>query len=247
MYITLTGMRRLPLKKLKNCRDLGGYATTDGGITRFKVFLRAEVPHQIPQEDLDFLQAYGVKTVMDFRGEAETLAYPSSLKDVEWIRYQWSPMFTQQVAPQTLKKGRTLSFKFDNWEKHYLDMAEDFKPWMKLVIETAAECESALLYNCTTGKDRTGILSALLLSIAGVDQEDIIADYCVSMVYLHNIYCTFGFQSNLPQSFFETPPQAMRGLLKHFDNNYGGVESYLTECGVNRSAFDNIRLKFVER
>ena len=240
-------MRRLPLKKLKNCRDLGGFATSDGGVTKFKIFLRAEVPYQIPQEDLDFLQNYGVKTVMDFRGEAETLTFPNSFKELEWIQYQWLPMFTQQVAPQTLKKERVLSFKFDNWEKHYRDMAENFKPWMKSVVESASECESTLLYNCTTGKDRTGILSALLLSIAGVAQEDIIADYCTSMVYLHNIYHTFGFQSGLPQSFFETPPEAMRALLEHFDKNYGGVESYLRECGVDQAAFDNIRLKFVER
>lgn len=102
-----------------------------------------------------------------------------------------------------------------------------------------------MIYNCTTGKDRTGILSAMLLSIAGVEREDIIADYASSMVYMHDVYGTMGFPENVPEHFFETPPAAMRTLLAQLEEKYGGVMEYLRACGVSDAAVTRIREKFV--
>lgn len=242
----MTKLRRLPLKKLKNARDLGGYPTAGGGMTRYAVFIRTEVPSDLPAEDVEYLREYGVKTCMDFRGEAETRLYPSSLRDLGWAEYKWMPMFARMAAPQG-QKGRSPIADFVSWDKHYIDMCEHFKPWVKDTLEVAAGAEGGLIYNCTTGKDRTGIFSALLLSIAGAFETDIISDYCISMVYMHDVYASLDFPPDLPEAFYETPPGAMRSLLKYFEAEYGSARDYILSSGLDKSVIEGIQAKFVTK
>ncbi|MGI5970498.1 MAG: tyrosine-protein phosphatase [Oscillospiraceae bacterium] len=231
--------RRLPLKALFNARELGGFPTKGGGVTRYGVFIRSEIPHNLPGSDLDFLRDYGLRSCMDFRGDTELQIMPNSLEGLDWVEYFHHPMFTLQSAPQGQKAGK----KFQGWGEHYIRMCEEFRPWVKTALEYSANAEGAMLFNCTTGKDRTGIFTALLLSIAGVLLPDIVADYSVSMVYMWDVYPSFNFPKDLPKEFLLTPPQAMRTLLNYFEANYGGAVGYIRECGAGSDVIEAIRRK----
>ena len=243
----MTNYRRLPLKSLKNCRELGGFPTKDGAVTKYGVFLRCEIPRDLPAEDIEFLRNYGVTDCMDFRSSGELQRIKNYMSCLDFVDYHLLPMFgSGQVAPQAQTKKEKKEFVFQDWQTVYCDMLDNFKDWTKKIIETAARAEGACLYNCTTGKDRTGLCTMLLLSIAGVDKEDIVADYCVSMIYMRDVYDTIDFGGPLEPKFRLTPPDAMGDTIDYLEGKYGSVTDYIRTCGVSDETIEKIRAKFVE-
>ena len=255
-------MRRLPLKGLCNARELGGFPTADGKVTNYKCFVRSELPRKCIPEDMQHLKDYGITCCVDLRGDQELERIPSALKDQPWIKYIHAPMYTRQAAMGAQRRdtkdkySRHPAEEFVPWGDLYINMVEDYPQWTKKVLELAAEEKGVMLYHCTTGKDRTGILTALLLSIAGVDRNDIIADYCVSQVYMRPVYKELmdmmppyldenGNELNptIDSPFFRTAPENMRQLLDHFDNNYGGAVQFALHCGVDMDTIGAIARK----
>lgn len=245
--------RRLPLTGLINARELGGYPTENGGITKYRVFIRSEVPRNLTVSDVAFLRDYGIKTSIDFRGNKEVARQPSYLKDVDWITYLRSPTFNRQVAfgSRPPEGGPPVS-AFVDWGEKYVEMAENCKIWVRETLDLLLRSDGAVIYNCTTGKDRTGMISALLLGLAGVSDDDIVADYCVSQIYLTPVYIELrkAFlkqwpleELHLTNPFFKTDPENMSALLAHFKEKYGGVTAYITDCGLSDAVQTALRRK----
>jgi len=257
--------RRLPLQKLHNARDLGGAPVyRDGrciGATRFGVFVRSAVPSELPQSDIDFLTEYGITTEIDFRGDEEVGRKPSSLVGTG-IKYVRCPTFNEQVAfaaRNAAKEAANLNkpavTAFVRWGEKYVEMADDCQDWVRETLQALAAVDGCALYNCTTGKDRTGIISALLLGLAGCADEDIIADYCVSEVHLQEVYAPMLMAYNqrftdeetatVDSPFFKTEPMSMAQLLIHLNNNYGGIAQYVRTCGVSDDTVARLVAKLV--
>jgi protein-tyrosine phosphatase len=247
--------RRLLLNQCYNTRDLGGFATLDGGRTRFGCFLRSAAPCELPEEDIEALLSYGVTATMDLRSDGERKARPSSLRE-RGVYYEES-LFAEaaiygQAPPPPPNSG---------WLEKYIDMAESAPQWAVRTLTIAAETEGCLLYHCTTGKDRTGLLTCYLLSLAGVPKEDIAADYSVSELYLEPVYEKMrsgslplghpaGGKNPPPPSqdegFFHTPASAMLGLIDYLDKTYSSVENFLRKAGLSDEVIHRLREKFVE-
>ena len=170
--------RRLMTRGLYNARDLGGLPTRDGKVTRFGVFVRSEAPVGLPREDIQYLKNYGVTASMDFRSTGEMEARPSDLRNV--MPYYPRPLFNEAAIIGAKKPPMPKKL---SWGEQYVSMAEESRQWAVDVLSIAAQCPGALLYHCTTGKDRTGLMTCYLLSIAGVERADIAADYCVSQIF----------------------------------------------------------------
>ena len=243
--------RRLPLEGLRNARDLGGYSTHDGGITRFSKFIRAESPKRVTEADIKFLKSYGVTDSIDFRGDAETKRSPSVFATSEDVVYHRCPTFDKQLA---FAAGSISVSAFVNWGEKYIELIERSRSWVCDTLTVMASSRGGVIYNCTTGKDRTGVVSGLLLGLAGVPDADIIADYCVSEIYLSDIYedlLSKHFahwskeEASLDNPFFKTAPENMKTLLSHLRDNYGGVAEYLKECGVSNDVMDTLRSRLV--
>lgn len=248
--------RRLMTRGLYNARDLGGLPTRDGKVTRFGVFVRSEAPVGLPREDIQYLKDYGVTASMDFRSTGEMEARPSDLRDV--MPYYPKPLFNEAAIIGGKKPPMPKKL---SWGEQYVSMAEDSRQWAVDVLNIAAQCPGALLYHCTTGKDRTGLMTCYLLSIAGVERVDIAADYCVSQIFLEPVYekirsgkmhlgpAMDGPDKKRPpmdESFFQTPATAMLTLIDELTARYGGVVEYLKTIGVTEETMQAIREKFVE-
>ena len=254
----MTYYRRLPLQALHNARDLGGYPVP-GGATRFGVFLRTAVPADLPASDVEFLIKYGLTTVVDFRGDNELERSPSTLAEVDAIRYIRRPTFNAQVAFAArnayANPKKPAMDAFVRWGEKYVEMIDDCREWVRDALTALAESDGCTLYNCTTGKDRTGIISAMLLGLVGCADEDIIADYCVSEVHLQEVYRPMLMAYNqrfteeraaeINSPFFKTEPMSMAQLLLHLADKYGGVTAYVRACGVGEDAIAKICSKLI--
>ena len=246
------GLRRLPLEGLVNARDLGGLPTKDGKMTRYGAAVRSEAPRSITEKDIEALKAYGIKTVIDLRGAEEIERHPSLLCGDESIDYHCCPAFDESVA--FAARGKIpFTENFDMAAK-YIEMAERRKSWVCNVMTVIAGSEGGVLFNCAMGKDRTGIIAALLLGHAGAYEVDIVADYSVSDQYLAPVYERIfesmrrdmserEIEKYLP--FFLTPPDNMRRLLKHLKDTYGGVTEYLRGCGLGEDTLSRLRAHMI--
>jgi protein-tyrosine phosphatase len=248
--------KRLPLDKMSNCRDLGGYPTKYGNTTNFGMFVRSEAPVELTERDIEFLKDYKITKSLDFRGDADITLFPSSLRNIENIEYIHLPMFGRADAAGFEDNGDDPSKNFSGWGKSYVQWIEIYKGWIKDVIHELAETENACQFNCNAGKDRTGIISAFILSIAGVNLNDIAFDYCISRTMLKPRFPELTKQwgdylkdkdgkliTNHP--FLYTPKEAMEQLFKYIYMKYKNTENFLYSCNISEKDVFIIRNKMI--
>ena len=245
--------KRLPLENMSNCRDLGGYPIKLGGVTSFGVFLRSEAPVNLSSNDIDLLKNYGVTKSLDFRGDADLTLFPSSL-NTNGIEYIHLPMFGRADAMGFEYNAGDPSASFTGWGKSYIQWVECFKGWVRDVFKELASTEGVCQFNCNAGKDRTGIISAFILALSGVEISDIAFDYCVSRAMLKPRFAELSRQwgdylkddkgrliTNHP--FLYTPRDAVYQLFHYINSKYINIENYLCSCGVTDRELYIIRNK----
>ena len=228
----------LPLAGAHNVRDLGGYPA-NGGTTKFKAFLRGDSLHGLTKEDEDYLDSYGVRLVIDVRGNNEAFLHPDHL-DKKQMKKLHVPLLDHIQSEAMLGKVP------DDMGDMYIGLVENSKDGLKEIFACLAETEGAALYHCTAGKDRTGVITMLLLKLAGVPDGIVLADYAVSEQYMKE---TFEKQRGMlekagvkvPDHVFCSKPEYMRKLMEHIAAEYGTAEGYLKAAGLSAGAIGRLR------
>lgn len=173
-------LKQLPLKNTHNTRDLGGYPTTDGCMTRWGLLYRSDSLAKLDEEDWHFLQQRNIHTIIDLRNMRETESAP--IEAPEGIRtFHFSLMNTLDQNPETLSQENILaSMKLD-----YVQTLFGNLPCAADILRTISEGmkTGSVLFLCSAGKDRTGTIAALILYLCQVSRQNIIADYMVSSTY----------------------------------------------------------------
>lgn len=216
---------------IANFRDLGGYRTKTGGITKFGAFARSDLPKTLTRGEVEALRAAGYTTVVDLRTPEETIIFKHALCG--------EPGFTYY------------NLKFDNWLR-----ASFYCPWetaiyyhmllaltgnVRAIFEVLAESEGGTIINCYSGKDRAGTVSALLLMIAGAEDGEIVSDYHKSLANLWP-----GRSAGELRGHRLVPiAEAMEIFLDMFQKKYGDVGQYLSMTGLAPEAVDKIKAKLV--
>ena len=156
-------------EKVKNLRDLGGYQTPYG-ITKFNKVFRSSVPYSLNEDELKYFDNLNL-TVIDLRTKEE-ISRKKNVFDNNKYNYF-----------NVVLKGADIPKREKDIVPGYIEILDDYKQIRK-VLEIIKNSKGSILYNCTSGKDRTGVITMLLMLIAGVSEDDIIADYSISYVYL---------------------------------------------------------------
>ena len=225
--------RRLPLEKAGNARDLGGYPA-GGAVTKYGGIIRMDDPSKLSERDVAFMKEFGLRTSLDLRSEDECAALPSKLSGLLWVDYRNLPLFdVDDGAWDMLREAETLG-------DFYVGMAKHAMTWIRRALEAVAQAEWPMAVNCTAGKDRTGIICAMILGLCGVKNEDIIADYCVSAVYL-----SWEIESGRGGKFVNSDASNLAVLISHLEAEYGGIDGYLEYAGVRRDTADAIRRRLL--
>lgn len=231
--------RRLQLENVLNCRDLGGYPSKYG-TTKFGRFLRAGIVFQPTEEDLNALAQYGIKTVIDLRGGYEAKNNPYDFGKIHGVKHYHMSLYDANVALEN-ELNMTLQEKYEFIADNHMRNVAD-------VLNLIANADDgAILFHCYFGKDRTGILSMLLLTIAGVSNDDIVADYQQSYTYLKDFISEHSeiLWSN-DSTMHYSLPETMYNMLEHIYKKYGSVMGYLKSAGVSYETTEKIRRKFFE-
>lgn len=232
--------QRLEFPKLLNARDLGGCPTLDGAHTRFRSLVRADDLAQLDSEGLEALAGYGIETVIDLRWPEEARRHPSPIpRALPQVRYLQMTLLTPTEDEWRL---RSVDATKELWNCVVL---ERVRSELKAVLATIAAAPSgALLFHCVAGKDRTGLVAALLLALADVLPESIARDYAASTDNLREGYLTRYAGAN-PANILQAlhcPEEGAHNMLK-FLAHAGGVRAYLREIGLTAEEITRLRTR----
>lgn len=236
--------KRIPLDmynnfKPRNVRDIGGYPADGGGITRWKTFLRAEGLESITEHDAAFLYEYGIRTVIDLRFR------------LEFKKNNTEYLFDIYSKNKIMLVNMPFIDNYDETRHLYIHILESGKENIRQVFEYIGErlAYGGIIYNCFAGKDRTGVLSALLLLLCGVSELDVLADYMVSSVYLKTLVERLGLPNkpDLPNDALSSYPAVMEEFLIYLKEKYKGAEQYLLLVGVSHETISTIKENFTQQ
>lgn len=229
--------RRFVFENILNCRDLGGYPSKYG-VTQFGRFLRGGIVHFPNEDEIKVLEAYGLKTAIDLRGDFEFADMNPHLERVSGCKAMHISLYEANVANAD-GDGKNLS-------EIYHMIADENRNSIKTVLDAIAGAdEGPLMYHCYFGKDRTGILTLLLLTVAGVSEEDIIADYQVTYTYIRK-YVEENSDTlwSKDRTMHYSLPETMESLIEHMKTQYGSVTDYIKSTGISEENIEKIRRRF---
>jgi protein-tyrosine phosphatase len=255
--------RLLPLEGGRNCRDLGGYRTADGRQVRWGRMFRCGALSGLSAADNAYLSRLDIQTVCDLRTEAERKSEPAAITapfkpEITAFHYD---MYAGSMGALFSAKTREDAIRF--FAATYLEMTEFLAPNFTHMFDRLLHNDAPLLLNCTAGKDRTGVASALILSVLGVPRETVIADYALSQKFVPPEYYAsqgagsrsasaalpsqqLAMMARMPEDVMRiimgSDPEVIRQALDLFDEKAGGpIELVKSRYGVDQSAIDHLR------
>lgn len=230
--------RLIKLSGSSNIRDLGGYETTDNKTTLFKKFVRAAGIHELTDADKKILIDYNIKTIIDLRSRHEIAKNPDPTLASD-IKYYNIP-----IGNVSLSKAKKHGLKLGLISTFYLLVAMQSKKYLKKVFDTFLKRHQygGILFHCTAGKDRTGIISVLLLSISNVSESIVLEDYAES--YEHNLPILDRIKAETPynvdEDFFRSDLEFMKKFIDYIKENHGSIKGFFEYLGYSSKKIDEI-------
>jgi len=217
-----------------NTRELGGFRTSDGRITNNNIFWRSDAPSQPDAGDIEKLFSAHITTVIDMRTQWEVEKNPDMLSETAGFEYFHFPITEGSGVPESLEAV----------PYSYMDIATAEN--MPEVMKALAESSNGVLFHCTAGKDRTGVVSAIILMLCGVSGEDIVNDYVVSREYNHKRLAAFlAAHPEVDRNIVLANEKSMNGFMYLFTERFGTVEGYFEAIGLSVQYADMIRNKLM--
>jgi protein-tyrosine phosphatase len=224
-------MRHIEFERLHNVRDLGGYVTDDGRAVRWGRLYRADALSRLRERDLERFVALGVRTVIDLRYPFEIEAL-GRVPECEGMAYhnlsvEHQP-YDQAALDPSIEPARFFADR-------YAEVATDGADELRRALEVIAAADSApVAFHCKTGKDRTGILAALVLALLGVGQDDIVEDYALTNLATDRFIADWHADPGNPPlrwpGYGTAPAEAMRLFLSELEAAHGSVRGYAVDA-----------------
>jgi protein-tyrosine phosphatase len=228
--------RILPLAGASNFRDLGGYPTTDGGLVRWGRLFRSDSLHELTEADVAFLGEIGLRAVIDLRMGVEVQRTGRGLLGAEAAKY-----FHLSVIDEDAGESRGIPAPVDDeLAKRYLWYLEiGREPLVEALGVIGDGAHHPLVFHCAAGKDRTGVLAALVLDIIGVEREIIVDDYVLTASRMEMILDRLRRSTPEGRAAYQLPANAvaveastMIGFFEGLDSQHGGARQWALSAGV---------------
>jgi protein-tyrosine phosphatase len=242
-------MAWIDLEGAVNVRDVGGMPTVDGGETVYGRLLRSENLQELTPDDVARLVGeLGVTTVVDLRSTGElTTEGPAPLDAVPGVRHAHHPVLKEFLDASDTVRAALLTasieadrerFAGDMMCGHYLGYLDNRPEEVTGALRSIATAPGAAIVHCAAGKDRTGVVIALALTVAGVAPEVIVADYMATNDRLEAIVGRLsrskmyaGDVTSRPVRAHAAREETMRAFLEQIAARHGGLDSWLGAHG----------------
>lgn len=242
--------RHLTLQGVFNFRDVGGYRAAGGNTVAWRRLFRADGIHRLNGADLDRVASLGLRTVIDLRTPAELAErgrfpvelIPTAHHHLPVLEAVWDQDRLRELAAD-VEAAPFLAARYE-------EMLDQGGPALARAFDLLADPASyPAVFHCAAGKDRTGVLAALTLSLLGVAEEDIAGDYALSQLAMArmsewivaNVPGARDAMVNQPAAFLEAPVEAMHLFLAGLRQSYGSAERYVSSIGVQPNAIRALR------
>lgn len=220
--------RHVRLEMLDNVRDLGGYKGRAGQTVKWQRLYRADSPARASHPDLVALADLGLRTILDLRTVGEMRVeplrnFPGRFVDVHRFPVLHETWDDRNLAPVDASDPDAVEVLTDR----YVDMLIEGAPALVDALDVLAHPAAyPLLFHCAVGRDRTGILAAVVLALLGVDDETIAEDYALSPG--------------------PAPPEAMRRVLAHVRARCGSMIGFARGIGVPFDVIEELHRQLLE-
>jgi protein-tyrosine phosphatase len=249
--------RHFTFNKVLNFRDIGGIRTEDGRQVRWGKIYRSGKLEKLKEEEFNAMRALGIKTVVDLRTDGEVHDSPDNVPEnegVDWVHIPISGITDEELERTNKEIRKQSAEEFDGAGKmetvmeRFADQgAQDFAKVFRLLLD---EDKHSLVYHCTAGKDRTGLLTALILSSLGVSEEVIMQEYLLSNYYRYDKIernarlgaHILGIETEASRAIMDVRPSYLNSSFTFIKSKYGSIQNYLQE-GLGLSAEDLDKMK----
>jgi len=229
-------MKIIDFAQTINTRDMGGYTSADGKTIKPFRFIRSDALNHLSNSEIDYLLSNGVSTSIDLRTPRIASKYQSSLKNDIRFAYSNIPLYEGSDIPLDEEKVPEL----------YMAMLANYGTF-KAIFDTMVSTDSGVVYNCSAGKDRTGMVSFLLLEFAKVPRDVIAEDYALSSILKdQKIEQVRLLNPDFPSFSGESKKEYIERLFVLFDKTYGSIERYFDIIGFDAGSQDALRAKLFE-
>ncbi len=238
--------RFVPLDGAFNFRDLGGLPTIDRATTRVGRMFRSDALHHLHPADVDVLTELGMRTIIDLRSAVElerTGRGPLESTDMQWLHAPLShgDAAAGRVLPPALAEG--------DLGRHYVESLDERTETLAEVIGHLATRDNLpAVFHCTAGKDRTGMVAALVLSLVGVSDDVIVHDYTLTddrmVLVMERIRASGDFPepvTPMSERVGRAEASSMEKFLTALHDGYGGAEAWARAAGLSEDTLGSLR------
>jgi protein-tyrosine phosphatase len=243
--------RHVVLTRVFNFRDLGGYPTADGRMVRWRTLYRADGLHRLTDTDVEVVRGLGLRTVVDLRTAGEVDNHGRFPVEHLPVAYHHLPVI-EEIWP--IEGVRDTVAPHEYLTERYLEMLDTGGCAIARTLGLLADGRHApLVFHCAAGKDRTGVLSAVVLGLLGVPDEEIAHDYGLSLPAMARLseWVRAAYpeaataMEDQPAVFFDAPSPAVHGFLDGLRGRFGSFEGYVEAIGVDPATVGRVRARLL--
>jgi len=260
--------RRIDIPSVPNLRDIGGYATADGGRVRLGQLYRSTELDRLQGDDLEAFAAIGIRTVFDLRTAAERQAEPdvvpsgtdqvvcdvledsSSAAPAQLLKVLSDP----SLAEQLLGHGNAIKL-FEKGYREIVHLPSALSSCHRFFTRIVSDAHRPALFHCTTGKDRTGWAAAATLMLLGVSEHDVFFDYeltnrdllpALKPMFEH--FRAAGGDPHLLEPVLGVDPEYLRTAIVEMNRMFGSIEGYFENgLEIDRETQQALRARLIEK